>query len=163
ISQQQKFIWPWEWNGKEAVVPAPPDGDSDDIPSPEIPVYRLQVRGTPDMELAWEIVQPNDEIDVLSSAVRRAIGVVRLASDDRTDRDLRLVYGSALDRLLADQGLKARIGKQISEIDLNGKLSEDAKKSLKLLDDALREALLPSGLELGLTGAQGVSIGALIG
>lgn len=161
IGQQQKFIWPWEWNGAEVVVPVAADGD--DTPSPEIPVYRLQVRGTPDMELVWEIVQPNDEIDVLSAAVRRAIGVVRLASDDRNDRDLRLVYGSALDRLLADPGLKARIGKQISEIDLNDKLSEDAKKSLKQLDDALRAGSLPSGLELGLTSAQGISIGALIG
>lgn len=163
IGQQQKFVWPWEWNGKEAVVPIASDSDSDDMPSPEIPVYRLQLRGTPDMELVWEIVQPNDEIDVLSAAVRRAIGVVRLASDDRSDRDLRLVYGSALDRLLADQGLKARIGKQISEINLNEKLSDDAKKSLKQLDDAMREGLLPSGLELGLTSAQGISIGALIG
>lgn len=161
IGQQQKFNWPWEWNGAEAVVPAA--SDDDDTPSQDTPVYRLQVRGTPDMELVWEIVQPDDETVVLSAAVRRAIGVVRLASDERNDRDLRLVYGSALDRLLSDQGLKARIGKQISEIDLNEKLSEDARKSLKQLDDALREGLLPSGLEIGLTSAQGISIGALIG
>ncbi len=163
IGQQQKFTWPWEWNGSEAVVPVGSNGDADDTPQPETPVYRLQVRGTPEMELVWEIMQPNDETDVLSAAVRRAIGIVRLAGDDRNDRDLRLVYGSALDRLLADQGLKARIGKQISEIDLNEKLSDDAKKSLKRLDDALRDGSLPSGLELGLTSAQGISIGALIG
>lgn len=163
ISQQQKFNWPWEWNETEAVVPLVSDGDSDDTPTPEIPVYRLQVRGTPDMELVWEIVQPNDDTDVLPSGVRRAIGVVRLASDDRNDRDLRLVYGSALDRLLADQGFKPRIGKKIAEINLGEELSDDAKKSLQRLDDALREGLLPSGLELGLTSAQGISIGALIG
>jgi putative ATP-dependent endonuclease of OLD family len=163
IGQQKIFAWPWEWNGKEAVVPAVADGESDDIPTSEIPVYRFQVRGTPDMELVWEIVQPNEEVEVLSSAIRRAIGVVRLGSDDRNDRDLRLVYGSALDRLLADQGLKARIGKLISEIDLNKKLSDEASKALQQLDDTLREGLLPSGLELGLTSAQGISIGALIG
>lgn len=161
IGQQQKFCWPWEWNGKDAVAPIPDHGA--DIPSPDIPVYRLQVRGTCDMELIWEIVQPNDETDVLSSAVRRAIGVVRLVSDDRNDRDLRLVYGSALDRLLADVGLKARIGKQISTFDLNRELSPEAKMSLKQLDEVLREELLPSGLELGLTSAQGISIGALVG
>lgn len=161
ISQQQKFIWPWEWNGTEAVVPLASDGD--DTSSPDLPVYRLQVRGTHEMELVWEIVQPNDEIDILSAAVRRAIGIVRLASDDRNDRDLRLVYGSALDRLLSDQGLKARIGKQMSDFDLNAKLSDDGKKSLTKLDDALRKGLLPSGLEIGLTSAQGLSIGALIG
>lgn len=163
ISQQQKFNWPWEWNGKEVIVPLVSDGEGDDIPTPEVPVYRFQVRGTPEMELVWEIVQPNDDVDVLSVAVRRAIGVVRLGSDDRNDRDLRLVYGSALDRLLADQGFKPRIGKKIAEINLGEELSDDAKRSLQRLDDALREGLLPSGLELGLTSAPGISIGALIG
>lgn len=163
IGQQQKFSWPWEWNGNEAVPPIVCDGESDEIPTPGRPVYRLQVRATPDMELVWEIVQPNDDVDGLSSAVRRAIGVVRLGSDDRNDRDLRLVYGSALDRLLADQGLKARIGQQISEMDLNEKLGEEAKNSLRRLDKALRDGLLPSGLELGLTSSQVISIGALIG
>lgn len=163
ISQQKKFNWPWEWNGTEAVAPHISDGGDNDTPTPEIPVYRLQVRGTPDMELAWEIVQPNDDTDVLPSGIRRAIGVVRLASDDRNDRDLRLVYGSALDRLLSDQGFKPRIGKRIAEINLGEELSDDAKESLQRLDDALHEGMLPSGLKLGLTSAQGISIGALIG
>lgn len=163
IGQHQKLFWPWEWNGKEAVMPIVSGDNQHDIPAPADPVYRLQVRGTPDLELSWEIVQPNDEIDSLSSALRRAIGVVRLASDDRNDRDLRLVYGSALDRLLADQGLKARIGQRIAEIDLNEKLSPEAESALKRLDDALRKGLLPSTLELGLTSAQGISIGSLIG
>ncbi|HMM76015.1 MAG TPA: AAA family ATPase [Gammaproteobacteria bacterium] len=163
ISQQQKFSWPWEWNGKEAIAPLISDGEGDDIPTPDVPAYRFQVRGTSEMELVWEIVQPNDDVEVLSAAVRRAIGVVRLGSDDRNDRDLRLVYGSALDRLIADQGFKPRIGKKIAEINLGEELSDDAKKSLQRLDDALREGLLPSGLELGLTSAQGISIGALIG
>ncbi len=160
VGQQQKFNWPWEWNGVDAVVPAVTDSES---PNLDVPVYRFQVRGTSELELSWEIVQPNGDIEVLSSAVRRAIGVVRLGGDDRTDRDLRLVYGSALDRLLADQSLKARIGQQISEIDLNAKLSEDSKQALTRLDEALRKGLLPSGLELGLTSSQGISIGALIG
>lgn len=163
IGQHQKLSWPWEWNGKDAVPPIVIDGERDDIPTPENPVYCLQVRGTSDLELSWEIVQPNDDVDTLSSAVRRAIGVVRLASDDRNDRDLRLVYGSALDRLLADQGLRARIGQLISEIEFNEKLSPEAKAALARLDEALQKESLPSGLELGLTSAQGISLGALIG
>lgn len=39
-------------------------------------------------------------------AVRWKIGLVRLSADERNDRDLRLVYGSALDRLLADGALR---------------------------------------------------------
>lgn len=163
ISQQQKFIWPWEWNGKDAVPPVVPDSEADDIPAPRPPVYRLQVRGTSELEINWEIVQPNDDIDQLSAAVRRKIGVVRLGGDDRNDRDLRLVYGSALDRLLADKGLRARIGQRVSEIHLQDNLSEDAKKALEKLDKSLKEESLPNNLELGLTSIQGLSIGALIG
>lgn len=162
ISQQQKFAWPWEWNGTEAVPPVAAKAN-DDIPEPGQPVYCLRVRGTPELEIAWEIVQPNEDIDILSSAVRRQIGLVRLSGDERNDRDLRLVYGSALDRLLADKGLRARIGQEISAINLQAKLSADAKEALGKLDAALKAEALPNKLELGLTSSQGLSIGALIG
>lgn len=36
IGQQQKFNWPWEWNGKDAIAPLASDGE-DDTPTPEIP------------------------------------------------------------------------------------------------------------------------------
>lgn len=162
VSQQQKFSWPWEWTGSEAVVPMSLDSD-DDLPAPKDPVYCLHVRGTSELELVWEILQPNDQADPLSTAVRKNVGVVRLSGDDRNDRDLRLVFGSALDRLLDDQGLRARIAKQVAEIDLDASLSLDAKTALSSLEDALAKNALPSGLELGLTSSQGISIGALIG
>lgn len=162
ISQQPKFVWPWEWDGENAVPPVAVT-DDDDIPAPVQPVYCLQVRGTPELEIAWEIVQPNGDVDILASAVRRKIGVVRLSGDDKNDRDLRLVYGSALDRLLSDKGLRARIGQHVSEINLQDKLSDDAKKALGKLDAVLKTESLPNKLELGLTSSQGLSIGALIG
>ncbi|MEM0898882.1 MAG: ATP-binding protein [Pseudomonadota bacterium] len=164
IGQQQKFAWPWEWNGSDAV---PPISDEDDDvqggSSSGKRVYRLQVQGTAELEINWEIVQPNDETDLLSAAVRRNIGIVRLSGDDRNDRDLRLVYGSALDRLLADKGLRARIGKRVSEIDLAAYLGDDAKTAMEKLDATLKAEALPSGLDLALTTSQGLSIGALIG
>ena len=123
----------------------------------------FQVRGTAELEITWEIVHPNDEVDILSPALRRQIGVVRLSGDERNDRDLRLVYGSALDRLLADKGLRARIGQQVAKFDLHDTLSEDASAALAKLDKALKKESLPSKLELGLTSSQGLSIGALIG
>ena len=162
ISQQPKFVWPWELNGTEAIQPIAASGD-DDIPALAQPVYCLQVRGTAELEISWEILQPNGDIDILSAAVRRKIGVVRLSGEDRNDRDLRLVYGSALDRLLSDKGLRARIGQHVSEIDLQDKLSSDAKDALNKLDTSLKGESLPNKLELGLTSSQGLSIGALIG
>ena len=163
ISQQQKLSWPWEWDGNDAVLPAVSDEDSGDPSEPSQPVYRLQVRGTAGLEVRWEIVQPNDEADLLSATVRRGIGVVRLGSDDRNDRDLRLVYGSALDRLLADKGLRGRIGQSVSEINLTERLADEAGEALGKLDEALKREALPSKLDLGLTTSQGLSIGALIG
>jgi putative ATP-dependent endonuclease of OLD family len=164
VSQQLKFAWPWQWDGTDAVVPpACAEDEEVEISSAGQPVYRIQVRGSPELEISWEIVQPNDEIDLLSAAVRRSIGVIRLGGDDRNDRDLRLVYGSALDRLLADKGLRARIGKRVSEINLAANLGDEAKGALSKLDEAFRNESLPSKLDLGLTSSQGLSIGALVG
>lgn len=163
ITQQQKLALPWAWNGADAVTPPMPEDGDADIPPPAQPVYCFQVRGTGELEINWEIVHPNDEVDILSAALRRQIGVVRLSGDERNDRDLRLVYGSALDRLLADKALRARIGQQVAKFDLQGSLSEDASAALAKLDKALKKESLPSRLELGMTSSQGLSIGALIG
>ena len=163
IGQQAKFAWPWQWNGEHAVTPLCAQSDGDDIPVTDQPVYCLQVSATQDLEINWQIIQPNDEIDVLSAAVRRKIGLVRLSGDDRNDRDLRLVYGSALDRLLADNGLRARIGQHLAQFDLQEDLTEEARIALRKLDETLKRESLPHRLELGVTSSQGLSIGALTG
>tara|TARA_R110000772_G_scaffold64081_2_gene143267 strand:- start:1926 stop:3701 length:1776 start_codon:yes stop_codon:yes gene_type:complete len=162
INQQRALNWPWEWNGEEALVPALDGGDGDLFDTTDA-VYCLQARGTPELELVWEIVQPNDDLVPLSASLRRLIGIVKLSGEERNDRDLRLVYGSALDRLLADQGLRARIGQEVSKIDLQTQLSDDGKEALAKLDDALSKSSLPSSLDIGLISAQGLSIGALVG
>jgi putative ATP-dependent endonuclease of the OLD family len=162
VHRQTKFAWPWLWNGQEAVLPTTSNGD--DAPTAAgVPVYQLQVRGSPDLDLSWEILQPDGQTDALSSALRRRIGVLRLCGDDRGDRDLRLVYGSALDRLLSDSALRARIGQELASIDLQDRLSVDAKRRLAELDGALQRDGLPHRLKLGLTSSQGLSIGALVG
>jgi putative ATP-dependent endonuclease of OLD family len=151
--------WPWDWNGSEAVVPST---DGDVTPKNE-PVYRLRVRGTEDLELAYEIVQPDGNPDSLPVALRRAIGLVRLSGDDRNDRDLRLVQGSALDRLLSDRGLRSRLASELAKNDVKSELTDNAKDVLKALDLAFKAKSLPEGLDLAITGGQGFSIAALIG
>jgi putative ATP-dependent endonuclease of OLD family len=160
ISTQRNFSWPWVWNGKDAVAPS--DSEADDLP-PDDPVYRVRVRGTTELELVWEIVQPHEEADHFSVAVRRTIGIVRLSADEKNDRDLRLVYGSALDRLLADTALRARIGKLVADLDLHGSLNPQGTEAINKLDKRMAEAALPTDLELGLTTGHGLSIGSLIG
>jgi len=160
LDQHASFIWPWMWNGADAL---PPPEDGDPVP-PESAVYLVRVRGTPELELLWEVVQPNgDQTVPLSTAMRRSIGIIKLMSEDRNDRDLRLVYGSALDRLLDDTALRARVGQKVAEIDLNQTLGEEGANKLENLDTSFQRAALPAGLSLGLTTSQGISIGALIG
>ena len=108
VSQQTKNAWPWEWDGKDPKLPTIDKEPS--ATSLAEPVYRLRVRGTEEFDLAFEVLQPDDSADHFAVAVRRKIGLVRLSGDDRNDRDLRLVQGSALDRLLSDKTLRSRLG-----------------------------------------------------
>lgn len=156
MSQQSRQYWPWHWDGENAVQPSAEQEDQQ-------AVFVFQARGTSGLEIFWEVVQPNGDLDSLPVGLRRNIGVVRLSSDERNDRDLRLVYGSALDRLLGDTGLRARINQELASINLQDNLSENAKNSLQSLDESLANEQLPHKLELGLTSSQGISIGALIG
>jgi putative ATP-dependent endonuclease of OLD family len=159
INHQTKASWPWDWNGSEAVVPSM-DGDGG---MKGEPVYRMRVRGTEDLELAYEIVQPDGTADSLSVGLRRSIGLVRLSGDDRNDRDLRLVQGSALDRLLSDKALRSRLASELAKSDVTEQLTEDAKEALKALDLVFKTKSLPDELDLAITGGQGLSITALIG
>lgn len=159
IGQQLKPSWPWNWNGTEAVVPSL----DDDADVHNEPVYCLRVRGTADLELAYEIVQPDGTTDSLTVTLRRAIGLVRLSGDDRNDRDLRLVQGSALDRLLSDKGLRSRLASELAKGEVQGELTDEARKNLKALDLVFKQKSLPDGLDLAITGGQGLSVTALIG
>lgn len=160
ISELVKPAWPWDWNGNEPMVPA----IGDDSPTANNhPVYRLRVTGTADLELLYEIVQPDGDTDTFPVALRRQIGLVRLSGDDRNDRDLRFVQGSALDRLLSDKALRSRLANKLAETEVKKGLSESATETLKRLDDAFEKKALPHGLDLAITGGPGLSIMALIG
>lgn len=158
IHKLRTTTWPWEWDGVAAVLP---DVEGDQ-PSRQ-PVYRLRVRGTADLELVYELEQPDNSNVALPTALRKAIGVVRLAGDDRSERDLRLIQGGALDRLLADKGLRAKLGYNIGQTSVQDALSSEARGKLTALDQSFDKSGLPSGLQLGFVGAPGLSVNALIG
>jgi putative ATP-dependent endonuclease of OLD family len=162
INQQSRQAWPWNWNGSVPTVPSVED-ESDQPTEVAMPVYCLRVTANSDYEVAHEIIHPDGTTTHLSTSVRRAIGLVRLGGDDRNDRDLRLVQGSALDRLLSDATLRSRLGKLLGDKEVEAGLRDDAKAKLKQLDRAFQKRALPHDLGLGLTSAQGLSIGSLIG
>lgn len=158
INSQSKPAWPWQWNGKKAVIPS-----AEATAEPGEPVYRIRVRGTEDLELLYEVAQPDGTTDNFHVALRRNIGLVRLSGDDRNDRDLRLVQGSALDRLLADKGLRSRLARDLADHDVKGRLKDGSQKALMALDAAFKKSNLPDKLDLALTSNQGFSVTALIG
>lgn len=157
VQYQTKPSWPWEWNGIDGV---PPSVDSE-MPGNET-VYRLRMSGTKDLEAVYEIVQPDGSTDNLSYGLRRSIGLVRLGGDDRNDRDLRLVHGSALDRLLSDPGLRSRMTNELAKVAVSTQLSKQARTTLDTLDLAFGEKRLPTGLDLALTGGPGPSIASMV-
>jgi putative ATP-dependent endonuclease of OLD family len=159
IDYQLKPSWPWEWNGTEAVIPDPVE----QAPIPRVSVYRLRVRGTEDLDLAYEIIQPDGTTDSLSVALRRSIGLVRLGGDDRNDRDLRLVQGSALDRLLSDKSLRSRMAVQLAKSEVREQLLPDKKDALTALNEIFVDQRLPNGLDLSIIGGQGASIASMVG
>ena len=156
ISEQRKMNWPWDWNGEDAVALA--EGEK-----PHDPVYRFRVRGTAELELSYEVVQPSGEIEGFSTTLRRAIGIVRLSGDERNDRDLRLVQGSALDRMLDDKGFRARAGQVLGASEVGKLLNPEAQKALGSLSTVFRGRDLPGPLDLGVTGGAGMPLNALIG
>jgi len=159
INQLTKPSWPWNWNEKDAIVPGLDEGS--ELAGEE--VYLLRVRGTSDLELSYEIVQPSGMTDTLPVSFRRAIGLVRLSGDDRNDRDLRLVQGSALDRLLTDKGLRSRMASTLVESDVRKALSDDARAALSDLNKVFQTQKLPDDLDIAVTGGQGPSIASLVG
>ena len=159
IDFQFKPSWPWEWNGQDAVVPATDRETS----SEQDPVYRLRVRGTEDLELVYEIIQPDGNPDSLTARLRRAIGLVRLGGDDRNDRDLRLVQGSALDHVLSDKGLRSRMAAGLATTEIKSHLADDKREALTLLDSAFLDQKLPHGLDLAIIGGYGASIASMVG
>lgn len=160
ISKQTAFPWPWEWDSdsKDAVLPmAEGEGGARD------PVYKIRVRGTADLELLHEVVQPDGSTVPFSTAFRRNIGIVRLSGDDRSDRDLRLIQGGVLDRLLADKTLRAKLGRKVALDSAEDELTGEAQGRLVTLNTTFAERALPNMLGLGFVGGSGLSINALVG
>jgi putative ATP-dependent endonuclease of the OLD family len=162
INQQSAMNWPWLWDGENPVLPSGTDDDNSRESSRET-VYCLRVRGTSELDLEYEVIQPDESVASLPVGLRRQIGLVRLVGRERDDRDLRMLRGSGLDRLLSDPGLRSRIGRQLASEEIKTHLSEDAQETLAELNKSFQERVLPADLGLGIVGGPGASLNALIG
>jgi len=158
INNQSQMAFPWHWNGEDAVLP-----DAEGENGENVEVYKFRFSANDQQETIWEIVQPDENTSRFSVGLRRQIGLISLPSDGRNDKDLRLVYGSALDRYVGDPALRSRIGSKVAGLNLQDELSAEGKMALAALDKKFKEKALPTEISMGLTSSQGISIGALVG
>ena len=162
IATQSRPMFPWEWNGRRACKPQESEEGYPAVPVGP-PVYKVSVSGSEELDLVYAIHNPNDTTDTFSPTLRREIGLVRLGGDDRNDRDLRLVQGSALDRLLSDKALRSRLTSTFSDVDVKAELQSEGQEAMRQLNETFDRRALPRDLGLGLSAGQGQSISALIG
>ncbi|WP_010657932.1 ATP-dependent nuclease [Brucella anthropi] len=162
ITTQSRPVFPWEWDGTRACAPQEFE-EGEPVRPVGPPVYKVSVSGSDELDLFYAIHNPNDTTDNFSPALRREIGLVRLGGDDRNDRDLRLVQGSALDRLISDKTLRSRLTSAFPDVDVKTQLQSEGQEAIKQLNATFGQRALPHDLGLGLSAGQGQSISALIG
>ncbi|MFZ6813787.1 ATP-dependent nuclease [Undibacterium sp. Rencai35W] len=159
IHTQNAMAWPWEWDATNNAAAIPIEGDQ----AGREPVFKVRVRGSSDLEVIHELLQPDGSTISMTVGMRRAIGLVRLSGDDRNERDLRLIQGAGLDRLLNDKSLRGRLSRRFAAQGVNDDLSEAAQASLIALDETFGKRSLPTDLGIGFVGGNGLSINALVG
>jgi putative ATP-dependent endonuclease of OLD family len=143
-------LFGWE-NGRP--VPLPEDGAE--------AVLRCRVRGTPDLELVYELpLEATEQSPPFSAALRRKLMLARLAGEDRASRDLRLGTGSLLDRHLKTADMRGAVHAAIADATADMAIPQVSQDALAAITRAFGAAGLPTDLHLGLVPTQG---NALVG
>jgi len=148
--QRLPHLFGWE-NGHP--VPLPEDGAE--------AVLRCRVRGTPDLELVYELpIEGTEQAPPFSSALRRKFMLSRLAGEDRASRDLRLGIGSLLDRHLKTSDMRGSVHAAIADATSGMDIPQTSRDALAAITRTFGSAGLPTDLHLGLVPTQG---NALVG
>jgi putative ATP-dependent endonuclease of the OLD family len=148
--QRLPHLFGWENN---RPVPLPEGGAE--------PVLRCRVRGTPDLELVYELpLEGTEQAPPFSSALRRKLMLARLAGEERASRDLRLGTGSLLDRHLKTADMRGAVHAAIAEATADMTIPQASQDALAAITRTFGSAGLPTDLHLGLVPTQG---NALVG
>jgi putative ATP-dependent endonuclease of OLD family len=143
-------LYGWD-NGRLVALP---EGSAE-------PVLRCRVRGTPDLELVYELpLEGAEQAPPFSSALRRKLMLARLAGEERASRDLRLGTGSLLDRHLKTSDMRGSVHAAIADATADMEIPQVSQDALAAITRTFRSAGLPTDLYLGLVPTQG---NALVG
>jgi putative ATP-dependent endonuclease of OLD family len=124
-------------------------------------VLRCRVRGTPDLELIYELpIEGTEQAPPFTSALRRKLMLARLAGEERASRDLRLGTGSLLDRHLKTSDMRGSVHAAIADATADMEIPQASQDALAAITRTFGAAGLPTDLHLGLVPTQG---NALVG
>jgi putative ATP-dependent endonuclease of OLD family len=152
LGTDQRLPHLFGWDNGEPV--ALPEGSAE-------PVLRCRVRGTPDLELVYELpLEGTEQAPPFSPALRRKLMLARLAGEERASRDLRLGTGSLLDRHLKTSDMRGSVHAAIADATGGMAIPQASQDALAAIMHTFRSAGLPADLHLGLVPTQG---NALVG
>jgi putative ATP-dependent endonuclease of OLD family len=148
--QRLPHLFGWEDNRPVSL----PEGSAE-------PVLRCRVRGTPDLELVYELpIEGAEQAPPFTPALRRKLMLARLAGEDRASRDLRLGTGSLLDRHLKTSDMRGSVHAAIADATADMEIPQTSGDALAAITRTFGAAGLPTDLHLGLVPTQG---NALVG
>jgi putative ATP-dependent endonuclease of OLD family len=152
LGTEQRLPHLFGWENDHPV--ALPEGTAE-------PVLRCRVRGTPDLELVYELpIEGTEQPPTFTSALRRKLTLARLAGEERASRDLRLGTGSLLDRHLKTSDMRGTVHDAIANATAEMAIPQTSQDALAAIQRTFGTAGLPTDLHLGLVPTQG---NALVG
>jgi putative ATP-dependent endonuclease of OLD family len=126
------------------------------------PVLVCRVRGTTDMEIMHEVLPVNGEALTFSVGFRKKLMLARLASDERSARDLRVGAGSLLDRFLGRMDLRPTLHRAVAAAAQGMQLPQAVTDALERLSANFDDAGLPHDLHLGIVPGPGTSLPGML-
>ena len=135
---------PTLWGWKEGALTPLPDEDGADA------VLRVQVRGTSDLELIYEIVTQSGDPVPFGVRLRQLCNLVVMGMDEDDSRELRMGNGSILDRCFDDLDLRLQMQKVVQEASSHLSLPTAATSALGEIEAVFSRAELPRNLSLGI-------------
>ncbi len=125
-------------------------------------VLHCRVRGTPDMELVYELPTEDGDCEQFSVGLRKKLLLARLAGEERSGRDLCLSAGSLLDRYLEPTHIRSAIHSAVASAAAALLLPSEVVQNLSNLAVRFDEEGLPKDLHLGLFPQQGTAATAML-
>ena len=125
-------------------------------------VLVCRVKGTADLEVIHDLPVGGDEALPFTPGMRKKMLLARLASGDRSARDLRISPGSLLERHLGKTDIRGAVQRALGVASGAMETPEGVDEAMQQLRVLFKKNALPSDLHLGIVAQQGTSLAAMV-